>query len=419
MIPVTTSLSNTFPLSLIDWSVKAPDLPDDGTTISYPFLSTQNKYYRLQFYSDFFEGDHTQAVKRQPLQMNLIQRFIVGVADLLTSGEIEASTEGTDSDEELNETIRDLMYGYIVDPIKYGYGLIWTDPNGDLTSLDPKYHDWTPSGWVYVIPLANTTNGEVDRAAVLRMVGDTFVQELRIFNVGQIGAVIPDPANIEISGVEDTLVSVPLFPLRPNTDEVGTSMLDLLGSGLVDLSQTYSDIAHARRQNAYPPVTYHANEEDIKSLVGGSAEDDELGAEFPEDLDEIQRALDQYDQHQNKWLPPEIQAVSHATYNARSADAIAYAKELVPLLAYMARLPNPFQANEAAMSGVSRKIEHAPFYNMSSSLMARIVRGIEKSSGVRVSYTHPFDIVDAVSGEDPEITSVPDPQEGLDDDVPQ
>ena len=167
-----------FPLKPANYDTVGLDIPEDAENVMWPPQAVVDRINRIRLYYDLFMGDWSLASPNEYfiVQNNYFQTVPMGIADLLTS------EPPVTPDEELNDTVLDVAYEAVIDTIRYGAPLIWTNPEGGIEALDPRFWVPTVNGWVYGVPTTNAENGKVDSIHIVGQTGDTFYEEIREYN---------------------------------------------------------------------------------------------------------------------------------------------------------------------------------------------------------------------------------------------
>ena len=389
-----------FPLKPIDWTSEALDLPEDHTSVDWPPRVVQPRLDRLMLYWELFEGDFDRVTADQlRVQQNLFYRIPVGVADRLTD-------EPPDSgDETLNETLLGVAYNGVIDMCRYGAALVWTSPDNEIEVLDPRYWVPTINGWVYGVPKTNPADGIEDRIEIMGQAGDIYYEEVRVYTSGMIGGLLDGSDGFQTT-FDDTLQIVPLNPTR---GEWGTSMFDAIGPAVIEIGVRLTDSSEALAQFKAPMMTARGAKKDIND-ISVAAEDPTLSYAERQEIVNTDLSETGFGEHNLVYIPSTLQDINAVTWDPHVDEQLMMVEEMKALIEYISRVPGLTGANpEQGMSGVALKIVHAPFYVMSKSIQNMLVKAIRDSSGIQVTWPHPFDSqeTDTPPDDDDEVVDEP------------
>ena len=390
----------SFPLPLVDWSTVGPDLSPGQESAEWPPRSVKPRISRLHLYYNLFEGDFSQVTDDLRLQMNYFKMVPERVAEELLS--IAPTTGEAEADEE----VQDVLYDSLIDMCRYGGAVLWTDPEGSVQLLDPRFYVPTETGWIYALPIANVPDGVYDTAHIIGQSGDTLYSEVRSYASGYLGGVIEE---LFSELFEDTLVVAPLNPMR-GYGHWGTSMYDAMGPAVIEIARRYTANSAYLDKQRNPNMAVRGNKGDVLGLAP-EIDPGELTYEQEQDL--INQRLSQtgtdLEDNDVVFLPPEIQSAEPITWDGRIVDSMEQIREMRNMLQAITTVPglglNPGEF-QVATSGVALRIINRPFFSKSGSMQKRLIRAYRESSGIQLDWPHPY------SEEEGDIVEVEDVPQG-------
>lgn len=391
-------MTTTFPLPLLDWTSIAADLAEGETSYRWPPQTLDARLQRMAFYYGLFDGALGLATEYTSVSQNFFQAVPVRIAEELLTIEPEAPAPVDPF------RLQDVCFDGIVHMFVYGGAILWTPPPteegpADVELLDPRYWVPTESGWIYRVPIRNPESGAVDRAAVLMQQGDTLIEEVRDITNSTLGSIVVGSSFTTVW--EDTVAIAPMNPMRGSW---GTSQFDIMGPAVVELGRVYTTGSRVGQKFESPPITVRANKGD---LLGSAPEIADEGLTYEEEQELINKRLDEtgldFEDSDVVYLGDEIQDAQALTWDAHLDAGFTQAQEMREMIQTLTTVPGLFMTEQIApASGVALRIVNRPFFNRSGSMQKRFIRAYRESSGVELTWPHPY------SEEDEPVVEAPD-----------
>ena len=377
----------SFPLPSLEWSGVVPDLDDGDTNYRWPPANVRDRIDRMKLYHNLFDGHVGLVTNYTSVSQNFFQAVPMRIAEELTSIEPEAPAPVDPFQ------LQDVCFDGVVHMFVYGGAILWTPPAdetgpADVELLDPRYWAQTETGWLYVTPMSDPESGRVDRAVVLGQAGDVLFSDVREFSTAALG---PIRERLFQVAYEDT---VAVAPMNPRRGEWGTSQFDVMGAAVVELGRVYTTASNVGKKFESPPIALRGNKADLLGTAPPIDGGDE-GLTYEQEQELINERLEQtgldFEDSDVVFLPEEIQDAQALTWDAHLDAGFTQAQEMREMIQALTTVPGLFMTEQIApASGVALRIVNRPFYSRSGSMQKRFIRAYRESSGVELTWPHPY-----------------------------
>ena len=381
------SVADSLPLRPIEWD----RLADPALLNEWPPYPTRARIDRLNLYYALYHGVLDRVVDYAvPVGVNVFQAAPMAIADLLTANPPSVS------DTETETQVRSVAYRGVVDMYRYGGALVFTDPDGDIQLLDPRYWVPTPTGWMYAEPRYSLRDGTFDSVHFMWQDGDLLTVEERVASYSSVGPRIDASPSVTVQHPPDALQEV---YRQPDQDRWGTSLFEVLVAPVAEIYRRMSADSAALDSLSDPMFVWEVAQGDYP-MVAPAVSPTEPVASTPAGVSNQIAKISEAGDPNNRVVPRAVQSGTVLSWDPKLGDSMSVTMQLIELCEGLTHTPGllrgVFTSNT---SGRMLKLMHLPFYSTSSSTQAYLLGGMNESlaaagSNVSVEWQHVFDFID-------------------------
>lgn len=396
------SSADRLPLRPVNWNT----VTSADNIGLWPPQPLSDRLQRLRLYRDLFDGLTGGVSDRAlPVSLNYFQRVPTGIADLLTAS-VPIAPE-----EEMQGEIEEACYDGIVDMLRYGAALVWTNPfTSRIEILDPRYWAPTERGWYYLDPKYSIVDGSIDEALVYIQDGDVLTAQNRRFLGGSyIGEIVGEEFS---EAAPDTLT---MAIRTPRVKGWGTSIFDVLAPAIIEMSSRATANSTVLDKFVNPELFYSVAPENYTEIDPGAAGDMDPPDVDPSTGDMDMERVPQYlideleriSEGDQNVIPPEVQNVSALTWDPHIGASQDQITLMMTMVEALSSNPGLFGGmTDTDPSGRALKILKLPFYVTSQSLQSRFITAMDESLELAgmpagIEWEHIFDFLERTAPSPP------------------